>query len=101
MYAPITAGTIGPMASTSDIDTATAGSGLRAANQTTADAISAGTPSNPTGSYLATTSATLTGLLTTALGALSAKVTKGTVATESTVLQFDSTEEANRASLST
>jgi hypothetical protein len=89
------------MASTSEIDTEAAGSGLRAANKTTANAISAGTPSNPSGAYIATTAATLTGLLTSALGALSAKVTKGTVATESTVLQFDSTEQTNQASLST
>lgn len=89
------------MASTSDIDTEAAGSGLRAANQTAADAIGAGTPSNPTGQYVAGTSAALTGLLTTALAALGEKVTTGAVATESTVLTFDATEQANQTSLST
>jgi hypothetical protein len=89
------------MASTSAIDTEATGSGLRAANETTANAIGAGLPSNPTGQYVASTSTTLTGLLTTALGALGEKVTTGAVATESTVLTFDATEEANQTSLST
>lgn len=88
------------MASTSAIDTEAAGSGLRAANETTANAIGAGTPSNPTGQYVAGTSATLTGLLTTALAALGEKATTGAVAIESTVLIFDSTEQANQTSLS-
>jgi hypothetical protein len=89
------------MASTSAIDTEATGSGLRTANETTSNAIVAGTPSNPTGRYVASTSATLTGLLTTALGALGEKLTTGAVATESTVLNFDSTEQANQTSLST
>ena len=88
------------MASTSAIDIEAAGSGLHAANETTANAIGAGMPSNPSGQYVASTSATLTGLLTTALGALGAKVATGAVATESTVLVFDSTEQANQTSLS-
>jgi hypothetical protein len=88
------------MASTSAIDTEATGSGLRAANETAENAIGAGTPSNPTGQYVASTSTALTGLLTTALGALGEKVTTGAVATESTVLVFDSTEQANQTSLS-
>jgi hypothetical protein len=88
------------MASTSAIDTEAAGSGLCAANSTAANAIGAGAPSNPTGQYVVGTSAALTVLLTTALAAVGEKVTTGAVATESTVLMFDSTERANQASLS-
>jgi hypothetical protein len=89
------------MARTSAIDTEAAGSGLRAANETTADAIGAGMPSSPSGQYVASTSAALTGLLTAALGLLGAKVATEAAATESTVRVFDSAEQANQTSLST
>ena len=89
------------MASASTIDTAATGSGLRAANETTGQAIAAGVPTNPAGTYIASTSATLSGLLAGALGALEEKVSTATVATEATVLQFDSTEAANTTALST
>jgi hypothetical protein len=89
------------MASTSAIDTQEAGSGLRAANQASEKALDASPPRNPAGKYIAGVSTTLTGLMTTALGALSATEATGAAATESTVLEFDSTEEANTTSLST
>jgi len=91
------------MASTSAIDTEATGSGLaRLPTKTAENAIGAGTPSNPTGQYVASTSTALTGLPDHSPWARWArKVTTGAVATESTVLVFDSTEQANQTSLST
>jgi hypothetical protein len=90
------------MASTSAIDTDAAGSGLCAANETSANVLGgAGTPSHPTGMYVAGTTTILTGLLADGLGTLGVKVAEGTAAAEASILMYGTTEEANQTSLST
>jgi hypothetical protein len=89
------------MASISAIDTAAAGSGLSAAGETSAAAISAGMPATPAGTYGAPQTAMLTGILSSRLAALGVKVETGVAAATTSVAMYDGAEEINQTSLST